>query len=84
MVIETGDSDAEILVMEPGEKFGENRERVRHSAAVDAGVQVALRAGQLDWCSSVRVNVGWRGRLCRAWKYPKTMSASAFSFSLFF
>jgi len=42
------DGDAKILCRGAWRKFGKNRERIRHSAAVDAGVQVALRAGQLD------------------------------------
>jgi len=48
VVVETGNGDAEIFVVQLGEQFSENGERVGDRAAVDARVQVADGAGQFD------------------------------------
>src|SRR6266481_6128632 len=47
-IIKSGDGHAEILVVQLGEEFRKNGQGIRDRAAVDAGMKVAGRAGELD------------------------------------
>ena len=48
MIVEAGDGDPEILVVKLGEEFRQDGEGIGDCAAINTGVEVALRAGQFD------------------------------------
>src|SRR5207249_9820663 len=48
LVIEAGDADAKVLVVEAGKKLGENRQRIGNRSPVDAGMEIALGAGKFN------------------------------------
>ena len=48
VVVEAGNGGAEIVVVELGEEFRKNGQRIGDGTAIDAGVQIAHRAGELD------------------------------------
>src|SRR5208282_3490770 len=48
VVVKAGHGDAEILVVEFGEEFRKNGQRIGDGTAIDARVQIAYRAGQRD------------------------------------
>src|ERR1700687_5440230 len=44
-IVKTGNGDAKILVMQFSKQFAEDSERIRNSAAIYSGMQIARRAG---------------------------------------
>src|SRR5262249_46620329 len=48
IVIETGDSNVKVLVVQLGEKFGEDSQWIWDCTAIDPRMQVALRTGQFN------------------------------------
>src|SRR5205814_3100642 len=49
VVVETRDGDAAVFVAEPGEQLAKGQGRVVHRTAVDARVQIARGAVELDF-----------------------------------
>jgi len=48
VVVEARNGDPKLLVVQLGEKFGEDSERVRNSTAVHAGVEISFGSGEFD------------------------------------
>jgi len=74
-----------LLVVELGEEFRKNGQRIGDGTAIDAGVQIAHRAGELDLIVVEAPETVGDGRHALAEHGGiGTRSASAVSFSLWF